>query len=158
MRINWSDKAQNLREIVSELNIGIDSLAFLDDNPVEREQVRAALPEVTVIELSDDRLEYAATLRDCPAFERLTLAAEDQQRTAFYVEQRERFELGDQILLSDARCVVGHCRAARSDREHACQFLPLLPLIMFWGGRHAAPKCTRADIASQAGAVRHPNH
>ncbi len=90
MRINWSDKAQNLREIASELNIGIDSLAFLDDNPVEREQVRTALPEVTVIELPDDALDYAATLRECPVFERLTLSAEDQQRTAFYAEQRER--------------------------------------------------------------------
>jgi len=92
MRINWSDKAQNLREIASELNIGIDSLAFVDDNPVEREQIRAALPEVMVIELPDDPLEYAATLRECPAFERLTLSAEDQQRTALYAEQRERAE------------------------------------------------------------------
>ncbi len=90
MRINWGDKAQNLREIASELNIGIDSLAFLDDNPVERERVRTALPEVTVIELPDDPLDYAATLRECPVFERLTLSAEDQQRTAFYAEQRER--------------------------------------------------------------------
>ena len=89
---NWNDKAQNLREIASELNIGIDSLAFLDDNPVEREQVRAALPEVTVIELPQDPLEYAATVRACPAFERLTLSAEDQQRTAFYADQRERSE------------------------------------------------------------------
>jgi HAD superfamily phosphatase (TIGR01681 family) len=39
LRINWNDKAENLREIAAELNIGIDSLAFLDDNPVERERV-----------------------------------------------------------------------------------------------------------------------
>jgi FkbH-like protein len=90
MRINWNDKAQNLREIAAELNIGIDSLAFMDDNPVECEQIRAALPEVTVIELPGDPLQYAATLRESPVFERLTLSAEDQQRTAFYVEQRER--------------------------------------------------------------------
>jgi FkbH-like protein len=90
LRINWTDKAQNLREIAQELNIGIDSLAFLDDNPFEREQVRAALPEVTVINLPQDPLEYAATVRDCPVFERLTLSAEDQQRTAMYAEQRQR--------------------------------------------------------------------
>ena len=89
-RINWNDKAQGLREIASELNIGIDSLAFLDDNPFEREQVRGALPEVMVVDLPGDPLEYAATLRDCPFFERLTLSAEDQQRTAMYVQQRER--------------------------------------------------------------------
>jgi FkbH-like protein len=90
LRINWTDKAQNLREIAQELNIGIDSLAFLDDNPFEREQVRTALPEVTVIDLPQNPLDYAATVRDCPIFERLTLSAEDQQRTAMYAEQRQR--------------------------------------------------------------------
>ncbi len=90
LRINWTDKSQNLREIAQELNIGIDSLAFLDDNPFEREQVRAALPEVTVIDLPQNPLEYAAAVRDCPVFERLTLSAEDQQRTAMYAEQRQR--------------------------------------------------------------------
>src|SRR5581483_11464151 len=90
MRISWNDKAQGLREIAAELNIGIDALAFFDDNPFEREQIRAALPEVTVIDLPDEPMEYAAALRNCPAFERLTLSAEDQQRTAMYAEQRER--------------------------------------------------------------------
>jgi FkbH-like protein len=90
MRIGWNDKVQGLREIAAELNIGIDALAFLDDNPVEREQVRASLPEVTVIELSANPFAYAAAVRECPAFERLTLSAEDQQRTAMYAGQRER--------------------------------------------------------------------
>lgn len=92
IRVNWTDKVQNLREIAQELNIGIDSLAFLDDNYFEREQVRAALPEVTVIEISQNPMEYAAAVRDCPVFERLTLSAEDQQRTAMYAEQRTRIE------------------------------------------------------------------
>jgi FkbH-like protein len=90
MRIGWNDKSQSLREIAAELNIGIDSLAFLDDNPFEREQVRGQLPDVTVIDLPDDPLQYAATLRDQPVFERLTLSSEDLQRTAMYVKERER--------------------------------------------------------------------
>jgi len=90
LRINWTDKAQNLREITQELNLGLDSLAFLDDNPFEREQVRAALPEVTVINLPQNPLDYAAAVRDCPVFERLSLSTEDQQRTALYSEQRQR--------------------------------------------------------------------
>jgi FkbH-like protein len=90
VRINWSDKAQNLREIASELNIGVDALAFLDDNPVEREQLRSALPEITVIDLPEDPLAYAAAVRDCPVFERLALSSEDQQRTNLYAERRER--------------------------------------------------------------------
>lgn len=89
-RINWSDKAQNLREIASELNIGVDALALLDDNAVEREQVRSALPEVIVIDLPDDPLAYAGAVRDCPALERLALSSEDQQRTTLYATQRER--------------------------------------------------------------------
>ena len=90
VRINWTDKSQNLREIAQELNIGIDALAFVDDNRFEREQVRAALPEVAVIDLPENPLEYAAAARDCPVFERLTLSAEDQQRTAMYAGQKAR--------------------------------------------------------------------
>lgn len=90
MRINWTDKAQNLREIAQEINVGIDSLAFLDDNPFEREQVRAALPEVTVIDLPKNSLEYAATVRNCAVFERLALSAEDQQRTDMYAAEKQR--------------------------------------------------------------------
>jgi FkbH-like protein len=90
LRINWTDKSQNLREIAQELNIGVDALAFVDDNHFEREQARAALPEVFVIDLPANPMEYAAIVRDCPLFERLTLSAEDQQRTTMYTEQRER--------------------------------------------------------------------
>jgi FkbH-like protein len=91
-RINWTDKAQNLREIAAELNLGIDSLVFLDDNPFEREQVRKILPEVTIVDLPHDPLGFAAAIRECPLFERLTLSSEDQRRTAMYVKERERSE------------------------------------------------------------------
>jgi FkbH-like protein len=89
LRINWTDKAQNLREIAQELNVGVDTLAFLDDNPFEREQIRSALPDITVIDLPDNPLEYASTVRNCAAFERLTLSSEDQQRTEMYAAQKE---------------------------------------------------------------------
>lgn len=90
LRINWTDKAQNLREIAQELNIGLDALAFFDDNSFEREQVRAILPEVTVIDVPHDPLEYASAVLNCAVFERLTLSSEDEQRTAMYAAQRER--------------------------------------------------------------------
>lgn len=93
MRINWNDKAQNLREIAAELNIGVDALAFLDDNPVERAWVRQQLPEVTVIELPPNPLGYARTLRACGAFERVALSAEDRERGRYYAEQRLRADL-----------------------------------------------------------------
>ena len=93
MRINWNEKAQNLREIARELNIGLDSIAFLDDNPVERQQVREQAPEAIVIRLPEDPMDYARAVRDCPWFERLALSDEDSQRGAYYAAQRERVEL-----------------------------------------------------------------
>lgn len=97
MRINWGDKSQNLREIAEELNIGVDALAFLDDNPIERQQVRTALPEVFVLDLPSDAMEFARVIRDCPVFERLTLSAEDQQRGVMYQAQRARERLEQNI-------------------------------------------------------------
>lgn len=90
MRINWKDKVTNLREIAAELNVGIDSLAFLDDNPAERERVKAELPEVMVIDLPGDAAQFADTLRSFPAFERLTLSSEDRHRNQLYAAERER--------------------------------------------------------------------
>ena len=97
MRINWEPKAANLREIAAELNIGLDSVAFLDDNPVERQHIREQAPEAIVIDLPEDPMQYAQTVRDCPWFERLTLSAEDRQRGEFYAAQRERAALEQQV-------------------------------------------------------------
>jgi FkbH-like protein len=99
LRIGWNDKVQSLREIASELNLGTDSLAFLDDNPVEREEVGASLPEVMVIDVPADPFAYASAVLDYPAFERLSLSEEDQQRTAIYAQQRERSQ-GEQQFQS----------------------------------------------------------
>lgn len=89
-RINWMDKPSNLRAIAAELNVGVDSVAFLDDNPTERERVRRELPEVTVIDLPDDPMGFAAAIRACPALERLAVSQEDADRSRYYAEQRER--------------------------------------------------------------------
>ena len=61
--VNWQDKAQNLREIAEELNLGLDSFVFLDDSPFEREWVSSALPEVLVPELPSDPVDRIAFLR-----------------------------------------------------------------------------------------------
>jgi len=90
LRIDWTEKAHNLRAIAEELNIGVDALAFLDDNPAEREWVRSELPEVWVVELGDDPMGFARTLRDQPVFERLKLSEEDRDRGRMYAAQRQR--------------------------------------------------------------------
>src|ERR1022692_590212 len=93
MRINWNEKAGNLREIARELNIGLDTIAFLDDNPVERQQVREQAPEAIVIRLPEDPMDYARAVRDCPWFERLALSDEDRRCGAYYAAQCQRVEL-----------------------------------------------------------------
>jgi FkbH-like protein len=93
MRINWNEKAGSLREIAAELNIGLDTIALVDDNPVERQQVREQAPEAIVIHLPEDPMGYARAVRDCPWLERLTLSEEDRQRGEYYAAQRERVEL-----------------------------------------------------------------
>ncbi|MGC2445644.1 HAD-IIIC family phosphatase [Candidatus Binatus sp.] len=92
-RINWKSKAENIRELARELNIGIDALAFLDDNPLEREEVRMLLPEVHVIDLPAGPAQFAAALRSTPVFERLTLSQEDRDRGTYYMAEQQRAQL-----------------------------------------------------------------
>ncbi|MGA2713510.1 MAG: HAD-IIIC family phosphatase [Bryobacteraceae bacterium] len=92
-QIHWESKVDSLRRIAEELNVGLDSLVFLDDNPVERENVRLALPEVTVIELPSDSMGYAKAVRNCPLFERVSSSEEDRKRGTLYAEQRQRKDL-----------------------------------------------------------------
>jgi len=90
VRMNWDDKAANLRAIASELNVGIDAVALLDDNPAERDWVRSQLPEVHIIEVTTDPLAMIEALRRSAVFERLALSAEDRVRTEQYRQQHER--------------------------------------------------------------------
>lgn len=90
MRINWADKAANIREIVQELNIGIDGVVFLDDNPAEVELVRAALPEVLSYRMPAQPEEFVAFLRSLPVFDMLTVTDEDRRRGEEYRQQAAR--------------------------------------------------------------------
>ena len=88
---NWDDKATNLRRIARELNIGIDSLVFLDDNPFERNLVRAELPEVGVPEIpDDDPALMPGILAAGGYFESVSITDEDRARTLQYAANTER--------------------------------------------------------------------
>jgi FkbH-like protein len=89
-RINWGDKAQNVVDLVSELNLGLHSAVFIDDNPVERGRVREALPEVYVPEWPKDPVRFAETLRSLDCFDQPALTDEDRSRTQMYVLDRRR--------------------------------------------------------------------
>ena len=81
---NWSDKASNIRAIAEELNIGLDSLVFVDDNPFERNLVRRELPMVAVPEVGDDPAGYVRAIADAGYFESLAVTEEDRERTSQY--------------------------------------------------------------------------
>ena len=81
---NWSDKAANIRAIATHLNIGLDSLVFVDDNPFERALVRQELPMVAVPEVGDDPATYAQTIADAGYFEGVAITQEDRERTGQY--------------------------------------------------------------------------
>ena len=93
-RINWQDKAASLREIAMDLNIGLDSLVFIDDSDFEVDLVRQLLPEVRVIHLPPNRaVEYRELLASCGWCESLTFSAEDRQRTSMYQAEQSRKRL-----------------------------------------------------------------
>lgn len=93
IKANWNDKVQNLREIAKDLNIGLDSLVFVDDSAFEIENVRSRLPEVATIHVPSKPAEHAQLLADCGLFDNLSLSAEDRDRTAMYAAERKRAEL-----------------------------------------------------------------
>jgi FkbH-like protein len=89
-RINWKSKSENISEIVQELNIGMDSVVFVDDNPVEREAVRMNLPEVTVVDLPQDPCLYKETVQRMKLFDVDRISSDDQVRTNSLRENLER--------------------------------------------------------------------
>lgn len=93
---NWQDKASNITAIARELSLGMDSMVFLDDNPVERELVRRLIPPVAVPELPEDPALYARTLTAAGYFETLVFSAEDLNRAAYYQDNARRVALQQQ--------------------------------------------------------------
>ncbi len=92
---NWNDKADNLKAIAGRLNIGLDSLVFVDDNPAERERIRQGLPMVAVPELPTDIVHYVRCLADAGYFEAVAFSSEDRQRTEQYAANAEREALSE---------------------------------------------------------------
>jgi len=89
-KANWEPKSDNLRQMAAELNLGLDSFAFVDDNPAEIDIVRQFAPEVTTILLGPDASNYVTQLQDCRLFEPQSITAEDAERTTQYRSEVQR--------------------------------------------------------------------
>jgi len=93
---NWDDKAKNIETIAERLNIGLDSLVFLDDNPFERRRVREALPMVAVPEVPDEPALVPEALAAAGYFESVAVTGEDRERGALYAENAKREQVREQ--------------------------------------------------------------
>jgi FkbH-like protein len=91
-RANWETKSQNVEAIAADINIGLDSLVFVDDNPAERELVQAQLPSIAVPDVGEDVTEFIRLLDRAVLFETASISTEDLRRSEFYSGNRQRVE------------------------------------------------------------------
>jgi FkbH-like protein len=90
LKINWNDKISNMKEIAAELNIGLDSIVYFDDDPINRELMSKALPEVLTVDLPKDPSLYTPALNNLNDLNVLKITEEDTKRGQMYVQQRKR--------------------------------------------------------------------
>lgn len=90
MQIHWENKASSIEKISKELNIGLDSIVFFDDNPAERDWVRAQLPDVKVVEVPKNPINYLKALHESKFFDSLIMTNEDRVRADIYQQEQQR--------------------------------------------------------------------
>ena len=117
---NWQDKASNIRFIQQTLNIGMDSIVFLDDNPFERGVVRSLIPDITVPELPDDPALYLSYIRSLDLFETASFSSADADRTEQYRQEADRSALVAKFTSYDEylRALEMSAQAAPFDKFH----------------------------------------
>ena len=89
-RVDWNSKVDNLRSIAAELNLGLDSFVFIDDNEVELDEVRQRLPGVQVVKVSDEPSDIAELTASLTGFRFATVSQEDRERTAMVKVEADR--------------------------------------------------------------------
>lgn len=116
VKIGWGDKAAALREIAAELSLGLDSLVFVDDEPVECEAARRQAPGVLVIQAPrDEPWRLVEVMAEAAAFDAATITAEDRARGEEYKAQARRAQL---------ESAAGSREAFLASLEIACELLP----------------------------------
>lgn len=90
MAINWTDKVTNLQGLAEELNISLDSMVFVDDDPRNREMVREELPQVLVVDLPTDPTLYLQTIGELTCFNSFHISSEDRAKGKMYADQKKR--------------------------------------------------------------------
>jgi FkbH-like protein len=89
-KINWQEKAQNISDLASELDLGLDSVVFWDDNPIERDKMRQSLPDVLTVDVHPDVFEWPRQLAGLDCFAKFAITSDDIKKTEQY-HNRARF-------------------------------------------------------------------
>ena len=97
-RLKWNRKSENIKSLAQELNVGLNSFVFIDDNPVDCADVRINCPDVLALQLPPDSESFSAFLKHIWPFDRTTSTAEDQSRTRMYQENAERQRFHERTL------------------------------------------------------------
>ena len=115
LEINWNDKATNIKKIASNLNIGIDSMVFFDDSPVERELIKSKLPEVSVIDVSNNPLYFEEQIQNSEHFDHLFITRDDLKRSSMYTAKKKRenffrknLNIDDYLKSLKTKVIIGH--------------------------------------------------
>ncbi|MGE3760203.1 MAG: HAD-IIIC family phosphatase, partial [Pseudobdellovibrionaceae bacterium] len=122
-QVNWRNKAENLNEIASQLELSPEALVFVDDSPFERNLVRRLAPKVMVPEMPDDIAEYIHTLDSLRYFETIDFSDEDARRHQLYSENRmrqslraETLDMAEYLKSLDMQCEVSGINSINSRR------------------------------------------
>ena len=102
IKINWNDKASNMKVIAEEINIGADSLVFVDDDATNRELIKTLMPEVVVLEIPKEPENFYKTLSEYKGFNSFEFTAEDLDRGKTYFAEKKRRDLKSQIVDIDS--------------------------------------------------------
>jgi FkbH-like protein len=127
-RIDWNDKAASIASMAAELNLGLQSVVFIDDSPHERQRVRDALPEVLVPEWPAEPTSYPRALASLRCFPSAVVSDEDARRTEMYHLERERDALRSEVSslddwIADLGIVVRMVPLDIANRARATQLL-----------------------------------
>lgn len=120
---NWKPKSENIITIAKELNIGLDSLVFIDDNPAERHLVKSQLPMVAVPDIGSDVEQFIGRIERYRYFETISLVPEDMAKSSHYLDNQKRTEIMDQfhdydeyLRSLDMRAEIGPWKEVYLDR------------------------------------------
>lgn len=128
-KINWDEKSVNIQNLADELDLGLSSFVFWDDNPVEREKVKKLLPDVHVVNVPDDISEWPSFLQNMPEFGVFKMTAEDlgknqqyKARAAFATAVKQSEDIDTYLKSISMRPTTVEFTPATSTRaEQLCQ-------------------------------------